>query len=179
MLRDAVKRQTAAGMEADGYMKRGELVPDALIARMVPDFLAESDSGVTLLLDGFPRTVAQAEMLDETLASSGASLAVVQLDVPEEVLLDRFAGRRVCPSCKRGYHVTTLRPRREGVCDTCGEGLVTREDDAPETARVRLAKYESQTRPLIDFYAARGLLARVDGARDADAVAGDVRRLLA
>jgi len=179
LLRDAVKRQTAAGVEADGYMKRGELVPDMLVARMVSDLLAQAGGDCTLLLDGFPRTVAQAEMLDATVAASGMALDMaVLLDVPEEILTDRIAGRRICPGCGAGYHVTTIPPRREGVCDVCGALLATRKDDNPETVRNRLAVYRAQTTPLIDFYAARGLLRRVDGTPDADAVTGALRRLL-
>jgi len=179
LLRDAVKRQTAAGVEADGYMKRGELVPDLLIARMISDLLAGVAGDCTLLLDGFPRTVAQAEMLDATVAASGAGLDMaVLLDVPEGILTDRIAGRRMCPGCGAGYHVKTIPPRVEGVCDACGADLVTRKDDNPETVMNRLAVYRAQTTPLIDFYGARGLLRRVDGTGDADAVTGALRRLL-
>jgi len=179
LLRDAVKRQTAAGVEADGYMKRGELVPDALVARMISDLLARVAGDCTLLLDGFPRTVAQAEMLDATVAASGAGLDMaVLLDVPEGILTDRIAGRRICPKCGAGYHLTTIPSKVEGVCDVCGVALVTRKDDNPETVRNRLVVYQAQTAPLIDFYAARGLLRRVDGTRDADAVTDDLRRLL-
>ena len=179
LLRDAVKRQTAAGMEADGYMKRGELVPDGLIARMISDLLAGLAVDGTLLLDGFPRTVAQAEMLDATVAAGGARLdAAVLLEVPDAVLVDRIAGRRVCPACGAGYHVASIPPRQEGVCDACCAALAVRKDDNPETVRNRLAVYRAQTMPLIDFYDARGLLRRVDGSREAGEVTDDLRRLL-
>ncbi|MCL1920502.1 MAG: adenylate kinase [Kiritimatiellaeota bacterium] len=180
LLRDAVKRQTAAGAEADGYMKRGELVPDELVARMISDLLAGAAGDCTLLLDGFPRTVAQAQMLDAAVAAGGAGLDMaILLDVPEEILTDRIAGRRVCPACGAGYHVASIPPKAEGVCDVCGAALVVRKDDNPETVRNRLAVYRVQTAPLIDFYEARGLLRRVDGAREAGLVADDLRRLLA
>ena len=180
LLRDAVKRQTAAGVEADGYMKRGELVPDAIIVQMISDLLAGITGECTLLLDGFPRTVVQAEMLDATLEASGQKLDMaVLLDVPETILTDRIAGRRGCPKCGAGYHMTSIPPKREGVCDVCGTELIIRKDDNPETVRNRLVVYQSKTTPLIDFYAARGLLRRVDGARDADAVTDDLRRVLA
>ena len=179
LLRDAVKRQTAAGVEADGFMRRGELVPDALVARMIREWMAERPGDYTLLLDGFPRTVAQAEMLDEAIAGSGAVLdAVVLLEVPEAILIARITGRRICPACSAGYHVVAIPPRREGVCDGCGAGLVVRKDDNPETVANRLAVYQSQTMPLIDFYAARGLLKRVDGSKEADEVTAQLRALL-
>jgi len=180
LLRDAVKRQTAAGIEADAYMKRGDLVPDALIAQMVSDLTRGVEKGYTLLLDGFPRTTPQAEMLDAVVAEGGARLdSVVLLEVSEETLVDRIAGRRICPVCKAGFHVKTIRPKVEGVCDACGAGLVTRRDDDPETVRKRLQVYQNQTMPLIDFYDARGLLKRMDGSGSPEEVTEDLRRLLA
>ena len=171
-MRDAVKRQTPAGVEAEGFMKRGELVPDAVIAQMIAGLITGTAGGGTLLLDGFPRTVAQAEMLDETIARCGARLAsVVLLEVPDEILVDRIAGRRSCPKCGKGYHVTNIPPRVQGVCDACGAGLVIRKDDNLETVRNRLAVYRAQTVPLIDFYGARGaLLRRVDGTGPIDEI---------
>ena len=165
MLRDAVKRQTPAGVAAEGFMKRGELVPDDVIAQMIAGLIAGLACGGTLLLDGYPRTVAQAEMLDETIARCGARLtSVVLLEVPDEILVDRIAGRRNCPKCGKGYHVTNIPPRVQGVCDVCGAGLIIRKDDNLETVKNRLAVYQVQTVPLIDFYGARGaLLHRVDG----------------
>ena len=172
MLRDAVKRQTPAGVAAEGFMKRGELVPDDVIAQMIAGLIAGMACGGTLLLDGYPRTVAQAEMLDETIARCGARLAsVVLLEVPDEVLVDRIAGRRNCPKCGKGYHVTNIPPRVQGVCDVCGTGLIIRKDDNLETVKNRLAVYQVQTVPLIDFYGARGaLLHRVDGTGPIDEI---------
>lgn len=177
LLRAAVKGQTAAGIEADVYMKRGELVPDALIAKMIGDLMTVTPGPCTLLLDGFPRTLVQAENLDTVVARRGAKLtAVVLLDVEDAVLVDRIAGRRGCPKCGAGYHVTNIPSRKEGVCDVCGTGLITRKDDNPETVKNRLAVYKAQTVPLIDFYSARGLLQKVDGTGPIDGIVERVRQ---
>ncbi|MEI7947628.1 MAG: adenylate kinase [bacterium] len=162
LLRDAVKRQTPSGVLADGFMKRGELVPDALIAQMIADYMAGIPNDCTLLLDGFPRTVVQAEMLDTTLAASRATLsAVILMEVPDSILVDRIAGRRLCPKCGAGYHIVTIPSKVAGICDICGTALVVRKDDNPETVKNRLAVYQSQTMPLITFYEGRGLLKRI------------------
>lgn len=180
LLRDAVKRQTPAGVEADGYMKRGELVPDVLIARMVAELMGGLSGASTLLLDGFPRTVAQAKMLDETVAQSGAVLAsVVLLDVADSILIDRIAGRRVCPKCGAGYHVTNIPPRKAGICDVCGAELVIRKDDNLATVKNRLAVYQAQTVPLIDLYGARSLLRKVEGTGPLDGIVERVRQAMA
>lgn len=180
LLRDAVKRQTPAGREADGYMKRGELVPDVLIARLMADLVAEVNESCTLLLDGFPRTVAQARILDEMAASGGAKLeAVVLLEVEDAVLIERIGGRRHCPTCDRGYHVTKIPPKRAGFCDVCGTALAVRKDDNPETVKNRLDVYREQTMPLIDFYSVRGLLRRVDGLGPIDGIVERVRQAIA
>ncbi len=177
LLRDAVKRQTAAGVEADGYMKRGELVPDVLIAKMIGDLMAGISGPCTLLLDGFPRTLVQAEVLDETIGRCGAELsAVVLLDVEDVILVDRIAGRRGCPKCGKGYHVTNIPPRVKGICDACGTELITRKDDNPETVQNRLAVYKAQTVPLIEFYGARGVLRKVDGTGPLDEIVERVRQ---
>jgi adenylate kinase len=179
LLRNAVKHQTAAGIEAEGYMKRGELVPDAIIAQMIADLMAGLSGACTLLLDGFPRTVAQAEILDATIARCGAKLAaVVLLSVADEILVDRIAGRRGCPNCGAGYHVTNIPPKQEGVCDVCGTGLVIRKDDQPETVKNRLVVYKAQTVPLIDFYRARGVLRDVEGTGPIDGIVARVRDVL-
>ena len=177
LLRNAVKRQTAAGVEADAFMKRGELVPDALIATMIEDLMAGVDRSCTLLLDGFPRTVVQAQMLDAVIARSGATLAsVVLLDVEDSILVDRIAGRRGCPKCGAGYHVTNIPPRKAGICDVCGTELIVRKDDNPETVKNRLAVYKAQTVPLIDFYGARGVLRKVAGTGPLDGIVERVRQ---
>ena len=180
LLRDAVKRQTLVGVEADGYMKRGELVPDAIIAKMIADLMKGVGGASTFLLDGFPRTVAQAEMLDDTIASCGATLTcVVLLEVPDSILVERIAGRRGCPKCGAGYHVTNIPPRQAGVCDRCGASLIIRKDDQPETVRNRLSVYQAQTVPLVEFYRARGLLRGVDGTGPIDEIVERVRRAMA
>ncbi len=160
LLRGAVDSGTPAGIEAKEYMDKGALVPDALIAQMIKDVIAGTEGNVTMLLDGFPRNVAQAEILEKT----GAPIrSVVLVDVPDEVIADRIAGRRTCPACKAGYHVKALPPKVEGVCDKCGAKLVIRKDDNPDTVKDRLVVYHRETEPLIKFYEAKGLLRRIDG----------------
>ena len=160
LLRGAVAKGTAAGVEAKAYMDKGALVPDELIARMIKDVIAETEGDVTMLLDGFPRNLAQAKILEET----GAPVrSVVLVDVPDSIIQDRIAGRRTCPKCKAGYHVKALPPKVEGVCDKCGEKLVVRKDDNPETVKDRLVVYHRDTEPLIAFYEGKGLLRRIDG----------------
>ena len=160
LLRGAVAKGTPAGVEAKGYMEKGSLVPDALIAQMIKDVIAETTGDVTMLLDGFPRNVAQAEILEKT----GAPIrSAVLVDVPDEIIADRIAGRRTCPKCKAGYHVRNLPPKVEGVCDKCGEKLVIRKDDNPDTVKDRLVVYHRETEPLIAFYEKKGLLRKIDG----------------
>ena len=160
LLRGAVARGTPAGVEARAYMDKGELVPDALIAQMIKDVIAETTGDVTMLLDGFPRNVAQAEILEKT----GAPIrSVVLVDVPDSIIQDRIAGRRTCPKCKAGYHVKALPPKVEGICDKCGAELVVRKDDNPDTVRDRLVVYHRETEPLIAYYEGKGLLRRIDG----------------
>ena len=160
LLRGAVAKCTPAGVEAKGFMERGQLVPDALIAQMIKDVVAETEGDVTMLLDGFPRNLAQAGILEEM----GAPVrSVVLIDVPDGIIQDRIAGRRTCPKCKAGYHVKNLPPKVEGVCDRCGAALEIRKDDNPETVKDRLAVYHADTEPLVDFYRAKGLLRVVDG----------------
>jgi len=179
LLREAVKRQTAAGIEADGYMRRGELVPDVLIARMIAELMEGCEGECTLLLDGFPRTVVQTEILDETVAQCGATLdAVILLDVDDAILIDRIAGRRVCPKCGAGYHVTGIPPRQAGMCDLCGTALVIRKDDDAETVKHRLDVYRAQTVPLIGLYGERGVLRKVDGTGAIDGITERVRQAI-
>jgi len=165
LLRGAIAAGTAAGNEAKGYMDKGNLVPDALIAQMIKDVIAETKGDVTMLLDGFPRNVAQAEILEKT----GAPIrSVVLVDVPDEIIADRIAGRRTCPKCKAGYHVKALPPKVEGICDQCGTALTIRKDDNPETVKDRLVVYHRETEPLIKFYETKGLLRRIDGNQGPD-----------
>ncbi len=167
LLRNAVKAGTPVGQVAKKIMESGNLVPDDLIAQMVGDYLSAHAEISTVLLDGFPRNVAQAELLADLLAKQGVDLrCALLLDVPNDVVVRRLSGRRVCPGCGAGYNVDTLPPKREGVCDACGETLILRKDDMPETIRHRLDVYAEQTYPLIAYYRERGLLNVVDGSSD-------------
>ena len=160
LLRGAIAAGTEAGNQAKAFMDKGQLVPNELIAAMIKDVIAETKGDVTMLLDGFPRNVAQAE----TLEAIGAPIkSVVLVDVPDEIIADRIAGRRTCPKCKAGYHVKALPPKVEGICDKCGAELVIRKDDNPDTVKDRLVVYHRETEPLIAFYEAKGLLRRIDG----------------
>ena len=160
LLRGAIAAGTPAGVEAKAYMDKGQLVPDALVVAMIGDVIAAEKTAETMLLDGFPRNVAQAEALER----SGAKVrSAVLVDVPDEIIADRIAGRRTCPKCKAGYHVRNLPPKVEGVCDVCGEKLVVRKDDNPETVKDRLVVYHRETEPLVAYYEAKGLLRRIDG----------------
>ena len=165
MLRQAVKDETDLGREAKAYMDRGELVPDDVIIGVILDRLADADTSDGFLLDGFPRTDAQAQALDDALGKVDRRLTgVLLIDVPPDDIVRRLSGRRVCP---RGhtYHVEHNPPKRDGVCDVDGEPLSQREDDREETVRKRLDVYETQTAPLIDYYDERDLLHRFDGTR--------------
>ncbi|MBQ1568919.1 MAG: adenylate kinase [Kiritimatiellae bacterium] len=168
LLRGAVAKGTDAGREAKGYMESGNLVPDALIARMIKDVVAETTGDVTMLLDGFPRNLAQAKILEEMGAPVKGAILI---DVPDAIIQDRIAGRRTCPRCKAGYHVKNLPPKVEGVCDHCGAELVVRKDDNPETVRDRLVVYHRETEPLIAFYRDKGQLKSVVGTDPIDTVA--------
>ena len=168
LLRGAVAKGTDAGREAKTYMDAGQLVPDALIAAMIKDVVAETTGDVTMLLDGFPRNLAQAE----TLAAMGAPVTrAVLVDVPDAIIQDRIAGRRTCPKCKAGYHVKNLPPKVEGICDVCGEKLVVRKDDNPDTVADRLVVYHRETEPLIAYYEGKGLLRRIAGTTGVESVA--------
>jgi len=164
MLRDAAAAGTELGREAKRYMDTGELVPDEVVIGVVRDRLAEDDTRDGFLLDGFPRTCEQAERLDVMLAADGRALThVIEIDVPEEELVARLAGRRLCRECGRSYNVVFDPPGREGVCDACGGELYQRDDDDEETVRNRLAVYRRQTEPLVEYYRGRGVLHTVRG----------------
>ncbi len=164
LLRGAIQAGTAAGIQAQSFMDKGELVPDQLIAQMVGDYLSTETQAKTLLLDGFPRTLPQAEMLDTILTQAGATIrCALLLDVEDSVVIERISGRLVCPGCGEGYHATTLPPKQAGICDRCGAALATRADDQPETVKHRLEVYAAQTFPLIAYYRDKGLLRTIDG----------------
>jgi len=179
MLREAVKSGTGMGRKAEGYMKRGELVPDSVIASLVEDRLAAGDSDASCLFDGFPRTVAQAELLEETLARRGGGIAhVFFLDAPRDVLIQRLAGRRTCRKCGANYHVVNIPPKKDGVCDICGGKLYQRPDDCRATIENRLDVYSKQTESLISRYEQRGLLVRINSSRKADEIASEIEGVL-
>ena len=180
LLRAAVAAGTPSGVEAKGYMEKGALVPDELVGRIIGEQLAAGGPDVRWLLDGFPRTVAQAGMLDEAAKKAGGAVTkALLIEVPEDVIVRRLSGRRVCPKCEAGYHVEALPPKVDGVCDKCGAALVARPDDNEATVRNRLAVYATSTAPLAGWYEERGLLARVEGVGPADEVAERLVRALA
>jgi adenylate kinase len=177
MLREAVAASTRLGLEAKRYMDSGGLVPDDVVIGLVAERLTRPDARPGFVLDGFPRTVAQAEALDAMLAQRGTPLdRVVYLDVSRPELLRRLTGRRICRQCGTAYHLVSAPPRTEGRCDKCGGALYQREDDAEGPVANRLDVYEKQTAPLLDYYRSRGLLTRVGGEGAMDRVAGDIRR---
>ncbi|RMF24315.1 MAG: adenylate kinase [Deltaproteobacteria bacterium] len=171
LLREAVEQGTELGRKAKSYMDEGKLVPDDLVLGLVRERLDRADCRGGFLLDGFPRTVAQAEALEKLLAERGEHLDhVVSLAVAEDEIVARLSGRRVCPDCGRLYHIRFSPPARDGHCDDCGASLVVRDDDREETIRKRLEVYARETAPLLDFYAGRGLLVEVDGNEEPDEV---------
>lgn len=164
MLREAVAAGTPLGREAKGYMDQGALVPDDVIIRMMGERLGKADAGRGFILDGFPRTIAQAEALAKLLKDLGQTLdTVIYFDVSEPELLRRLTGRRVCRTCGHSYHITSNPPKHSGVCDDCGGELYQRDDDGETTVRKRLDVYQRQTAPLLDYYRQRSLLATVSG----------------
>lgn len=164
MLREAVAAGTALGREAKAYMDRGALVPDDVIIAMIAERLREPDARSGFLLDGFPRTIPQAEGLERLLKDIGQPLErVIYFDVAEPELVRRLTGRRVCRGCGHSFHVVSNPPRREGVCDACGGELYQRVDDSESTVRNRLGVYRTQTAPLLEWYTARRLLVTVEG----------------
>ena len=179
ILRGAVKNQTPMGLEAKRYMDAGDLVPDEVVIGIVKDRLQEPDTAAGFLMDGFPRTIPQAEELDKALESLGRGVTkTLVILVDEEELVRRLSGRRVCRGCQTPFHVMFNQPRVEGVCDACGGELYQRDDDNEVTVRNRLATYTRQTEPLIEYYDRAGLVARIDGARTPDQVYEDVRAAL-
>jgi adenylate kinase len=179
ILRSAVKNQTQMGLEAKKFMDAGELVPDSVVIGIVKDRLQEPDTAKGFLMDGFPRTIPQAEALDGVLDGLDRAVSkVLVLLVDEDLLLKRLTGRRVCRSCQTPFHVLFTQPKKEGVCDKCGGELYQRDDDTEATVRNRLEVYRNQTEPLIDYYDRAGLVVRIDGAQEAEATYGDIRTAL-
>jgi adenylate kinase len=180
MLRANVENGTDLGKEAKRYMDAGDLVPDDVIVAMVAERLQEEDAQDGFILDGFPRTVPQAEALDKQLGELGRRItAVLLLDVPDEEVERRLSGRRVCVKKGHNYHVEFDPPKRDDVCDQDGSRLVQRDDDKPEVVRNRLKTYHDKTAPLVDYYEEQGLLKRIDGTRDPTEVHDHIRAVIA
>jgi adenylate kinase len=180
ILRQAVKDETELGREAKQYMDRGDLVPDDLITRVVLERLGSEEAKDGFLLDGFPRTVPQAESLGEALGREGRSLtAAMLIDASDDEVLRRTTGRRICVKSGHLYHVEFDPPKNDGTCDQDGSRLVQRDDDKPETVKKRLSVYRDQTEPLIDWYDKAGLLRRFDGNRSPEEVHDHLRATLA
>jgi adenylate kinase len=179
ILREAVRNKTPMGVQAKACMDQGQLVPDSVVVGIVRDKLAEPACTKGFLLDGFPRTVPQAEELAAVLKAGGLQLdRVINVSVPREDIVRRLTGRRSCPKCQAVFHVEFAPPKRAGVCDRCGGELMQRSDDKRETVENRLAVYEQQTAPLIAYYRQRGLLSDVDGAGTVEQVQQRVVELL-
>jgi adenylate kinase len=179
ILRKAVAEQTALGKQAAAYIDRGALVPDELIVNLVAERLKEKDCEAGFVLDGFPRTIPQAESLDRILTKGGLSLnRVLSVKVPKAVIIERLAGRRTCRRCGALYHTAFDPPRQEGACDRCGGELVQRDDDREETIARRLDVYDAQTAPVADHYRRQGILNEVDGVGAIEDIRGRVLRAL-
>ncbi len=179
ILRAAVRDQTEIGKAAKEYMDRGDLVPDEVIIGVIAERLESGEADHGFILDGFPRTVPQAEALDAKLRELGRALtSVVQIDVPDEEIIHRLSGRRVCVDGAHVYHVDYNPPEKEGVCDIDGSELIVRDDDKPEVVSHRLVQYQEKTSPLISYYDKQALLNRVDGCQDPDHVGESIRSLL-
>ena len=167
IFRANIKEGTELGMEAKKYMDQGQLVPDELTVKILLDRVAKDDCKNGYVLDGFPRTIPQAEVLDKALNEINDKIDyAINVDVPDENIIKRMGGRRACLSCGATYHIEHIPPKKEGICDVCGQELVLRDDDKPETVKNRLDVYHKQTQPLIDFYNAKGILKSVDGTAD-------------
>lgn len=179
IFRANIKNGTELGKKAKEYMDAGNLVPDELVVDLVIDRFKEDDCANGYVLDGFPRTIPQAEALDAALSKLGESIDyVIDVDVPDENIIRRMGGRRTCPNCDSIYHVTYMPPKKEGKCDKCGAELIIREDDKEETVKNRLSVYHEQTQPLKDYYDKQGIVSSVDGTKDREDVFADVVAIL-
>lgn len=179
MFRKAQKDGTELGLKAKSYMEQGQLVPDEVTVGIVKERLAEADCKEGFLLDGFPRTVQQADALDTILAELDMALdCVVNIEVDKAFLVDRLTGRRVCRTCGATYHIANKAPKVEGVCDKCGGELYQRGDDTIETVSNRLDVYAAQTAPLIDYYKSKGIMSSIDGSKSMEDVLADIRTAL-
>jgi adenylate kinase len=176
LFRENLKNETELGQKAKAYMDRGELVPDDITIAMVMERLGQPDCAGGALLDGFPRTIAQAEALTRALTEQGHKIGIVPyIAVPDKVLIERVSGRRLCRVCGESYHVKFNPPAQPGICDKDGGELYQRDDDKPETVRKRLKVYWEQTSPLIEYYRRQGVLVEINGDQSIDAVSADLR----
>ena len=179
IFRANIKNGTELGAKAKEYMDKGLLVPDELVCDLVVDRIQQADCEKGYILDGFPRTIPQAEALENALNAIEQKLDyAIDIDVPDENIINRMSGRRACVGCGATYHVLFNPTKVEGKCDVCGESLILRDDDKPETVKKRLDVYHTQTQPLIDFYTARKVLVEVDGTQSMDNVFEDIMKIL-
>ncbi len=179
IFRANIKEGTPLGREAKGYMDKGQLVPDELTVRILLDRVASDDCSNGYVLDGFPRTIPQAEVLDSELSKLGDKVDfAINVDVPDENIVRRMGGRRACVTCGATYHIEHVPPKKEGICDKCGSELILRDDDKPETVQKRLSVYHEQTQPLIEYYDKKGILKTVDGTVDMMDVFGAITDIL-
>ena len=179
IFRKNIKEGTELGKEAKGYMDAGALVPDELTVRLLLDRVSNDDCDLGYILDGFPRTIPQAEALDRELAKLEEKIDfAINVEVPDDNIIERMSGRRACLKCGATYHLQYIPPKKEGVCDECGSELVIRDDDKPETVKNRLATYHEQTQPLVDYYKKQGVYHEVDGTKDVDSVFDSIRDIL-
>ena len=175
ILREALKSGTEMGLKAKTYMESGQLVPDEVVIGIIKDRLAEEDCKAGFILDGFPRTIPQAEALD----ASGIEIdRVIDIEVPDEKIVERMSGRRVCPACGNSYHLLYKKPEKDGICNACGAELIIRADDHPDTVKDRLDVYHSQTEPLKDFYAKKNKLFIVEGQEEVKDTSALVQKAL-
>ena len=179
MLRAAVKAGTPVGLKAQEYMNKGALVPDEVIHDIIVERLSQDDIKAGFLFDGYPRTIAQAQDLDQILKEIGLKIdAVINLNIEDDELIKRITGRRLCPTCGEIFNIYYKAPAKEGICDKCGAELITRKDDNLESLTVRLQEYHKNTQPVIEYYEKAGLVANVDAKQGVDEVFGDIRKLL-
>ena len=179
IFRANIKNGTELGKKAKTYMDQGLLVPDDLVVDLIVDRVAADDCKNGYVLDGFPRTIPQAEALDAALAKLGEAMDyAINVEVPDENIVKRMSGRRACVACGATYHIEHIPPKTEGICDTCGKELILRDDDKPETVLKRLNVYHEQTQPLIDYYTGKGILKEVDGTKDMSEVFDEIVAIL-
>lgn len=179
IFRANIKNGTELGKKAKEYMDKGLLVPDELVCNLVVDRIQQDDCKNGFILDGFPRTIPQAEALTNALDAIGQNMDfAIDVNVPDENIINRMSGRRACVGCGATYHLVFNPTKVEGICDVCGEKLILREDDKPETVKNRLSVYHEQTQPLIDYYKEKGILVTVDGTKAMDEVFADILKVL-